>query len=98
MHDGRRQWPVRVGVALLAPAVVAVALVPLRADVLNTNLALVLVVAVLGAAVTGGRIAGVVGALSAALSYDLFLTVPYGSLPSSAATTSRPPCCWRSSD
>ncbi len=65
--------------ALLAPAVVAVALVPLRAHVLNTNLALVLVVAVLGAAVAGGRIAGVVGALSAALSYDFFLTVPYGS-------------------
>jgi K+-sensing histidine kinase KdpD len=66
-------------VALLAPATVAVALVPLRAHVLNTNLALVLVVAVLGAAVAGGRIAGAVGALSAALSYDIFLTVPYGS-------------------
>jgi len=79
MHDGHHRWPVRVGVALLAPAVVAGALVPLRAHVLNTNLALVLVVAVLGAAVAGGRIAGVVGALSAALSYDLFLTVPYGS-------------------
>jgi K+-sensing histidine kinase KdpD len=79
MHDGHRRWPVRVGVALLAPAVVAGALVPLRSHVLNTNLALVLVVAVLGAAVAGGRIAGVVGALSAALSYDLFLTVPYGS-------------------
>ncbi|MGH9217453.1 MAG: DUF4118 domain-containing protein, partial [Acidimicrobiales bacterium] len=79
MHDGRRRWPVRVGVALLAPALVAAALVPLRAHVLNTNLALVLVVAVLGAAVAGGRVAGVVGALSAALSYDLFLTVPYGS-------------------
>ena len=79
VHDGRRQWPVRVGVALLAPAVVALTLVPLRAHVLNTNLALVLVVAVLGAAVAGGRLAGVVGALSAALSYDLFLTVPYGS-------------------
>ncbi len=79
MHDGRRWWHVRVGVALVAPVLVAVALVPLRAHVLNTNLALVLVVAVLGVAVAGGRVAGVVGALSAALSYDFFLTVPYGS-------------------
>jgi K+-sensing histidine kinase KdpD len=69
----------RVGVALLAPVAVAAALVPLRAHVLNTNLALVLVVAILGTAVAGGRLAGVVGALSAALSYDLFLTLPYGS-------------------
>ncbi len=79
MHDGRRWWHVRVGVALVAPVLVAVALVPLRAHVLNTNLALVLVVAVLGVAVAGGRVAGVVGALAAALSYDFFLTVPYGS-------------------
>jgi K+-sensing histidine kinase KdpD len=79
VHDGRRWWHVRVGVALVAPVLVAVALVPLRAHVLNTNLALVLVVAVLGVAVAGGRVAGVVGALSAALSYDFFLTVPYGS-------------------
>lgn len=65
--------------ALLAPAVAALALVPLRTHVLNTNLALVLVLVVLGAAVAGGRRAGVVAALSAALSYDFFLTVPYGS-------------------
>lgn len=69
----------RVAGALIAPAAVAVALVPLRTHVLNTNLALVLVVVVLGAAVVGGRTAGVTSALSAALSYDFFLTVPYGS-------------------
>lgn len=79
MHDGHRWWRVRIGFALVTPVVVAVALVPLRAHVLNTNLALVLVVVVLGVAVTGGRVAGVVGALSAALSYDFVLTVPYGS-------------------
>jgi K+-sensing histidine kinase KdpD len=78
-HDGRHRWPLRIGVALLAPVVAALALVPLRAHVLNTNLALVLVLVVLAAAVAGGRSAGVVGALSAALSYDFFLTVPYGS-------------------
>lgn len=79
VHHGNRRWSVQVGVASLAPVAVAVALVPLRAHVFNTNLALVLVVAVLGAAVAGGRAAGVVGALSAALAYDLFFTVPYGS-------------------
>jgi K+-sensing histidine kinase KdpD len=79
VHDGDRWWRVRVGFALVAPVVVTVALVPLRAHVLNTNLALVLVVSVLGVAVAGGRVAGVVGALSAALSYDLLFTVPYGS-------------------
>lgn len=80
MDRGRRWSLVRVGLALLAPVAVAVALLPLRAHVLNTNLALVLVVAVLGVAVAGGRTAGVVGALSSALAYDFFLTVPYGSL------------------
>jgi K+-sensing histidine kinase KdpD len=66
-------------VALLAPALAAVALVPLRAHVINANLALVLVLVVLGAAVAGGRLAGVVGAVSAALAYDFFFTAPYGS-------------------
>jgi Domain of unknown function (DUF4118) len=79
MEGGRRWLLARVGLALLSPLAVVVALVPLRAHVLNTNLALVLVLVVLGAAVAGGRTAGVVAALSAALSYDFFLTVPYGS-------------------
>lgn len=79
MHGERQWWLLRVGVALLAPVLVALLLVPLRAHILNTNLALVLVVVVLGTAVAGGRIAGMVGALSAALAYDFFLTVPYGS-------------------
>jgi K+-sensing histidine kinase KdpD len=79
VHDGNRLWDVPVGVALVAPVLVAAALVPLRSHVLNTNLALVLVVVVLGVAVAGGRVAGVVGALSAALSYDVLFTVPYGS-------------------
>jgi K+-sensing histidine kinase KdpD len=79
MRIVRRRWSPRVVAALLAPAAVALALVPARAHVLNSNLALVLVVVVLGAAVAGGRVAGVVGAVSAALAYDFFLTVPYGS-------------------
>jgi K+-sensing histidine kinase KdpD len=79
MVVGRHRLPVVVCLALMAPPVAALALVPLRAHVLNANLALVLVVVVLGAAVAGGRVAGVAGAVSAALAYDFFLTVPYGS-------------------
>lgn len=79
MGDGHRWSLARYGVALVAPVAVASALVPVRAHVLNSNLALVLVLAVLGAAVAGGRGAGIVAALSAALSFDFFLTVPYGS-------------------
>jgi K+-sensing histidine kinase KdpD len=74
--DGR--WPpARVWAASLAPVAGACALLPLRGHLLNTNLALVLVVVVLGAAVAGGRTAGVIGAVTAALSYDFFLTKPY---------------------
>jgi K+-sensing histidine kinase KdpD len=79
VDDRRRQFVARVAAALLAPAAVALTLLPLRTHVLNTNLALVLVVVVLIAAVAGGRTAGVTSALSAALSYDFFLTLPYGS-------------------
>lgn len=79
MHDDRARLLGRMTVALLVPVGVALALVPLRAHVLNTNLALVLVVVVLGASVAGGRTAGVPSAISAALSYDFFLTMPYGS-------------------
>jgi K+-sensing histidine kinase KdpD len=79
MRDGSRWSVARLGLALLAPPAVALALVPLRGHVQNANLALVLVLAVLGAAVAGGRVAGVLAALSAALSYDFFLTVPYRS-------------------
>ena len=79
MQERRPGWPVRVAVALLAPPLVALALVPLRTHVLNANIALVLVLVVLGAAVVGGRVAGVVGAVSAALAYDFFFTAPYGS-------------------
>jgi uncharacterized protein DUF4118 len=78
--DTDRRWPpTRVAAASLAPVVAAGLLVPLRSHLLNTNLALVLVVVVLGTAVVGGRTAGVVGALTGALSYDFFLTEPYGS-------------------
>jgi hypothetical protein len=64
--------------ALVAPAVVCLALVPFRADVANTNVALVLVLVIVGAAATGRRLAGIGAALSSGVAFDVFLTEPYG--------------------
>ena len=58
----------------------AAALVGVRGDIQNANVALVLVLWVLLGAVTGGRGAGVASALVAAISFDFFHTQPYGSL------------------
>jgi hypothetical protein len=60
-----------------APIAVAAALVALRDVMLNANVALVLVFVVVLAAIGGGRAAGAVAAVSAALSFDFFHTVPY---------------------
>ncbi len=64
----------------IGPIVVAGALVALRNEVDNANLALALVVVVVVAAAAGGRGAGVLAAIVAAVSYDFFLTRPYLSL------------------
>jgi len=62
---------------LAAPFLVALALVPFRTDLSYTNAALVLVVVVVAVAALGSRIAGVLGAVSAAAWFDFFLTRPY---------------------
>jgi hypothetical protein len=59
---------------------VTLALVPLREHVHPENVALILVVAVVAVAVTGRRIAAALAAVSAAFWFDVFFTVPYGSL------------------
>jgi hypothetical protein len=64
-------------IAMLGPIVVAALLVPLREDLVTTNLALILVVVVVLAAVAGGRGAGAVAAVVAVIAYDFFLTRPY---------------------
>jgi hypothetical protein len=64
-------------VAGLAPIVAAALLVPLREQLDNTNLALILVVVVVLAAILGGRAAGALSAVVAAMSFDFFLTRPY---------------------
>ena len=65
-----------VGVPILLAAVLAL----VRDAVTPSTAAMVLVLAVVGAATTGDRVAGVASAVSAAVAFDFFLTVPYHSL------------------
>jgi K+-sensing histidine kinase KdpD len=66
--------------AVAVPLVAAAALVPLRDDLVSTNLALLLVITVVAFAATGRRPASVLAALSAAAGFNLFFTQPYLSL------------------
>jgi hypothetical protein len=61
------------------PLALTAALVPLRDDVANTSLALLLVLVVTGAAVTG-RWAGLAAAVSSAVWFNFFWTEPYQTL------------------
>lgn len=65
--------------ALVVPAALCwlLSLVP---DLVNAGAALLLVLAVVGAASTGLRAAGLLAAASAAVSFDYFLTAPYHTL------------------
>ena len=90
-------WPLRDQLALAAglvsPLLVALALVPFRADLSHTNAALVLVVVVVAVAALGSRMAGVLAALSAAAWFarggaaigHSFLTRPYETFDISAS-------------
>ncbi|MGQ0824477.1 MAG: DUF4118 domain-containing protein [Actinomycetota bacterium] len=69
-----------IAIGAIGPVTVAGALVGLRDQMQSTNVALVLVLVVVLAAVVGGWQAGVVGALLAAVSYDFFHARPYLSL------------------
>jgi K+-sensing histidine kinase KdpD len=62
---------------LAAPLAVTAILVPFRAGFPNTDAALVLVLVVVAVAANGYRLAGLLAALSAAVWFDFFLTVPY---------------------
>ena len=64
----------------LAPILLAAALVAVRGHIDNTNVALALAVVVVGAGALGGRAAGMVAGLTAAVSFDFFHTRPYLSL------------------
>lgn len=71
---------VGIGFGGVAPIAVAAALVALRGHIQNANVALILTLVVVAAGATGGRIAGVTSAVSAALSFNFFHTRPYLSL------------------
>lgn len=83
-HRRRRLtgYPLRdrlaLGAALIGPLLVALALVPFRTNLSNTNAPLVLVVVVVAVAAAGGnRLGGGLAALSAAAWFDFFLAQPY---------------------
>lgn len=59
---------------------VAAALVGIRGEIATVNVALILVLVVLGASMLGGRTAGAMSGLVAATAFDFFHTRPYGSL------------------
>jgi hypothetical protein len=63
--------------ALAAPLATAAVLLPFRASWPNTNVALLLVVVVVGVAAIGNRVAGGLAAVWAALWFDFFFTLPY---------------------
>lgn len=68
---------IAVGAAVVAPLVVSLVLIPFRTDLTSANLALILVVAVVGISVLGNRLAGALAALSSAVWFDFFLTRPF---------------------
>ncbi|MFB7267546.1 DUF4118 domain-containing protein, partial [Streptomyces nojiriensis] len=72
LHD-----PLALVAALVAPFLVALALVPFRTGLSATNEALIMVVVVVAVAALGTRAAGALAALSAAAWFDFFLTRPY---------------------
>jgi len=68
---------VAVAAAVVVPLAVAAILLPWRGSWSNTNVALLLVVAVVAVAAAGSRLAGAVAAVSAAVWFDFFFTLPY---------------------
>lgn len=63
--------------ALTAPLAAAAVLLPFRGSWPNTNVALLLVVVIVAVAAMGSRIAGALAAVSAAVWFDFFFTLPY---------------------
>ena len=68
------------GIGFAASLVVGVALSPFRGSIGLENVVIVYLAVVAVAAAIGGRAAGLVSSLSAALSYNFFFTTPYYTL------------------
>jgi hypothetical protein len=69
-----------IAVGTIGPIVVAGALVGIRDSIASADVALLLVLVIILAGVTGGWRAGALGAVVATLSFDFFHTKPYLSL------------------
>jgi K+-sensing histidine kinase KdpD len=72
----RRDW-LAILAAVAVPLLFTAVLVPFRTRFPNTDAALALMLAVVGVAATGYRLAGILAAVSAAVWFDFFLTQPY---------------------
>jgi K+-sensing histidine kinase KdpD len=77
----RSRWPGRDRLALLTavttPLALSAILIPFRASFPNTDAALALLLVVVAVAANGYRMAGLLAAVSAAVWFDFFLTMPY---------------------
>lgn len=71
-----RDW-LALAAAMVAPLMVAVVLLPRRGHLANTDVALILVLAVVAVAANGFRAAGWLAAVSAAVWFDFFWTRPF---------------------
>lgn len=78
---GVRGWwdrgRIALALALVAPLVGSILLVPFRDHLANTQLALILVLVVVVVAASGERVAGIVAAIGAGVWFDFFFTQPY---------------------
>jgi hypothetical protein len=63
--------------ALVAPLATAATLLPFRSSWSNTNVALLLVVVIVGVSAVGNRAAGALAAVGSAVWFDFFFTLPY---------------------
>jgi K+-sensing histidine kinase KdpD len=76
--DGRKLFGLAVGG--LGAIVIALILVPFREDIDNANLALLLVLVVVLAAIVGDRGAAALAAVTGTMAFDFFLVRPYASM------------------
>jgi K+-sensing histidine kinase KdpD len=77
MWRSSRRDRLAVLAAIAVPLLFTAVLVPFRTSFPNTDAALALILAVVGVAATGYRLAGILAAVSAAVWFDFFLTRPY---------------------
>jgi hypothetical protein len=76
-RTARRRAALVVAVGVVAPLAISVAWIPIRTKLPNVDLALVLIVAVAAVGALGHRIGVAVAAVSAALWFEFFDTVPF---------------------